>query len=62
MKLIVRQDEAGSECLAGRRVCLIRRFETIACRPGQRVVAAGVLKRTFEVRAGRITIVLQREK
>ena len=36
------------------------RFEAIACRPVQRVVAPNVLKRTFEVWAGRIAIVLQR--
>ena len=59
---IVRQDHAGSECLAGRCVCLSGRFEAIACRPAQRVVAPNVLKRTFKVWAGRIAIVLQRPK
>ena len=57
---IIRQDQAGSERLAGRRVCLSGRFEAIACRPVQRVVAPNVLKRTFEVWCGRIAIVLQR--
>ena len=57
---IIRQDQAGSERLADRGVCLSGRFEAIACRPVQRMVAPSVLKRTFEVWAGRIAIVLQR--
>ena len=57
---IVRQDQAGSQRLTDRRVCLSRRFEAVACRPVQRVVAHNVLKRTFEVWAGRIAVVLER--
>src|SRR5437868_8525911 len=57
---IVRQDQAGSQRLTDRRVRLSRRFEAVACRPVQRVVAHNVLKRTFEVWAGRIAVVLER--
>ena len=57
---IIRQDQTGSEGLADRRVCLIWRFETIACHPSQRVIAPNVVKGTLEVWGRRIAVILQR--
>src|SRR5712691_4347664 len=58
----VDQSQAGSPRLGSCHACRGGRFESIAVRPAQRVVAAYVINHTSKVRTGHTPIVFERAK